>query len=152
MTQFQEKFTRRDFMKIGTAGLGAAAMGAAFEADAKAANNTGSLIGFKAAPIEVVRVGFVGVGGMGSAHVKNLLNIEGVELRAVCDLVEERVARVQEWVTKAGGKKPEGYSKGEQDFRRMCDRQDIDLVYVVTPWEWHVPIALAAMSSGKHVA
>jgi glycosyl hydrolase family 109/GFO/IDH/MocA oxidoreductase family protein len=146
------KFTRRDFMKIGTASLGAAMAASAFEADAKAANNVESMIGFKAAPMDVVRVGFVGVGGMGSAHVKNLLNIKGVELRAVCDLVEERVARVQEWMVKAGGKKPEGYSKGEQDFKRLCDRQDIDLVYTATPWEWHVPIALAAMNAGKHAA
>jgi predicted dehydrogenase len=148
----ESKLDRRDFMKIGTATLSAAVAAAAFKENARAANNTGSMIGFKAAPMDVVRVGFVGVGGMGSAHVKNLLNIEGVELRAVCDLVEERVARAQEWVTQAGGKKPEGYTKGEQDFKRMCERQDIDLVYTATPWEWHVPIALAAMSAGKHVA
>ena len=60
------------------------------------------MIGFKAPPIEVVRVGYVGVGGVGSAHVKNLLNIEGVEIRAVSEIVEARVANIQDWVVKAG--------------------------------------------------
>jgi hypothetical protein len=146
------KLDRRDFMRMGTAGLSAAMMAASLKSDVKAGNNSESMIGFKAPAIDLVRVGFVGVGGMGSAHVKNLLNIEGVELRAVCDLVDERVERIQDWVVKAGGKKPASYTKGDQDFRRMCDRQDIDLVYTATPWVWHVPIAVAALNAGKHVA
>src|SRR5688572_14477898 len=117
--------SRRDFIKIGAAGLGTALTGSALGENAGAANTSSSMIGFRAAPIEVVRVGFIGVGGMGSAHVRNLLNTEGVEIRAVGDLREERIARIQDWVVKAGGKKPEGYSEGEYDFKRMCERHDL---------------------------
>ena len=99
-----------------------------------------------------VRVGYVGVGLQGTSHVENLLKIEGVEIRAVCDIIEDRVARAQSLTTKAGFAKPEGYWRGPTDFKRLCERPEIDLVYTATPWEWHVPVALAAMNAGKHVA
>ena len=55
-------------------------------------------------------------------------------------------------VVKAGQPKPEGYSRGETDFQRLCQQEDLDLVYTATPWEWHVPVCLAAMTNGKHAA
>jgi len=103
-------------------------------------------------PLEKVRIGFVGVGGMGTAHVENLLKIEGAEIRAVCDIVEDRVTRAQAMAVKAGQARPEGYSRGEEDFKRLCQRDDLDLVYNATPWEWHVPICLEAMNTSKHAA
>ena len=89
---------------------------------------------------------------MGSDHVRYLLKIEGVEIKAVCDIVEEKVRRIQQWVVEAGQPEPEGYSRGEWDFLRLCERDDLDLVFTATPWEWHVPICVAAMKAGKHAA
>lgn len=103
-----------------------------------------------AKPMDKVRIGYVGVGGMGTAHVANLIKIEGAEIVAVCDIVGSRVSRAQDMVEKAGFKRPEGYSLGELDFKRLCQREDIDLVYNATPWEWHVPICTEAMEQGKH--
>jgi predicted dehydrogenase len=103
-------------------------------------------------PIDQVRIGFVGVGGMGSAHVENLLRIEGCRIAAVCDIVPEKVTRIQERVVEAGFPRPERYDRGDRDFERMCAEEDLDLVYNATPWEWHVPICVAAMESGKHTA
>jgi predicted dehydrogenase len=105
-----------------------------------------------AAPIETVRVGFVGVGGMGSVHVRNLLDIEGVELRAVCDIVPAHAERARDWAVESGQEAPTLYTGGETDFERMCGEEDLDLVYNATPWEWHVPICLAAMETGSHTA
>lgn len=143
--------SRRNFIKTGAmVGLGLSLnsrTGAAKEY--KPATTPGVI---KAAPIETVKVGFVGVGGMGSAHCKNLLKIEGVEIRAVCDIIPEKVKRIQRWVKNAGFKKPRGYSRGEYDFKRMCQEEDLDLVMTATPWRWHVPVCVAAMEAGKHVA
>jgi predicted dehydrogenase len=105
-----------------------------------------------AGPMQKVRIGFVGVGLQGTSHVENLLKVEGAEIVAVCDIVESRVKFSQDMVEKAGFRRPEGYSNGELDWQRLCDRSDIDLVYTATPWQWHVPICLAAMNTGKHVA
>ncbi len=54
-------------------------------------------------------------------------------------------------VEKAGQKAPALYFKGERDFENLCARDDVDFVYVATPWDWHVPMALSAMNNGKHV-
>lgn len=100
----------------------------------------------------VVRVGVIGCGSRGPGHVGDLLGIEGVEIKAVCDVRPERAARVQDQVEKAGRPRPEVYAKGERDFENLCRRGDLDVVYVATPWRWHVPMALAAMAGGAHAA
>ena len=145
--------TRRDFLKIGAA----AGVGVAFSkleiAPAAAAPVSGAArTAFRVAPIPTVRMGFVGVGGMGSVHVQNFLNIDNVRINAVCDVVEAKVARAQTWVEEAGQTKPAGYSRGPLDFKRMMAEQDLDLVLTATPWEWHVPVCVEAMKNGKHAA
>ncbi len=151
---------RREFLKTGAAAGIAAALGKSCVSAGKGKVVRGSaplpaadtILEFKVPPIDPVRIGFVGVGGMGSAHVRNFMKIEGVEIKAVCDIVEEKVARIQKWCVEAGRPKPEGYSRGERDFERLCERSDLDLVFTATPWEWHVPVCLAAMKAGKHAA
>ena len=145
--------TRRDFLKTGaTAGLGAAisVLKPASVAAAPFAGQARSA--FMIAPVPTVRVGFVGVGGMGSVHVQNFLNMDGVVVKAICDIREDKVARARKWVEEAGQPSPSGYSRGLRDFERMCAEEDLDLVLTATPWEWHVPVCVAAMKNGKHAA
>ncbi len=144
------KMDRRSFLKKSSI-LGAGVVLSPLLAEKRKQPST--LPGVKiAAPIEIVRIGFVGVGGMGSAHCRNLLGIEGAELRAICDIVPEKVERVQKLFVDAGKKKPAAYTRGEYDFKRMCERDDLDLIITATPWKWHVPVAVAAMRTGKHMA
>lgn len=107
---------------------------------------------FRCPPIPTVRIGFVGIGGQGSTHVENLLTLEGVELRALCDIVPEKVTVWQQKIRALGRPEPVGYTRGPRDFERMCAEQELDLVFTATPWEWHVPVLLAAMRNGKHAA
>ena len=55
-------------------------------------------------------------------------------------------------VTDAGHPAPAIYTNGERDFERLVTRDDVDVVYTATPWDWHVPVCLAAMRAGKHAA
>ncbi|HVP91223.1 MAG TPA: Gfo/Idh/MocA family oxidoreductase [Terriglobales bacterium] len=143
--------TRRDFLKIGAAaGLGAAVAGLDLGAKERIPGSRGARSQFRAAPIPTVRVGFVGVGGMGSAHVQNYLNIEGVAIKAICDIRPAHAERAQKWVVEAGQPQPTLYTKGPRDFERMCATEELDLVMTATPWEWHVPVCLSAMRNGKH--
>ncbi|HZZ42621.1 MAG TPA: Gfo/Idh/MocA family oxidoreductase [Tepidisphaeraceae bacterium] len=112
---------------------------------------SGSMVGFATPPMENVRIGFVGVGGRGTNLVHEFSRCEGVQIKAICDLRIDRTARAQDIVVKASQAKPDAYAGGEHDFERLCQREDLDLVITATPWEWHVPVALAAMNNGKHV-
>ena len=104
------------------------------------------------APLDMVRVGLVGAGDRGTYLLEILLNIEGVEVRAICDVVESRVARAQRLVVERHRAKPEGYFQGNADYQRLCDRHDVDLIVNATPWMLHAPVCLAALAAGKHVA
>ena len=145
------RYDRRAFLKLG-ASAGAGLATSSISPPVKANLPKGRAERTVTAPINPVRIGFVGVGSRGSHHVRLLLKIKGVEIRAICDIVQDRVTRAQRWVQEAGQPKPAGYSRGETDFERMCDREDLDLVYTATPWRWHVPVCVAAMKAGKHAA
>ena len=130
---------RRDFIKVGVgAGLYIAASGL-----------TGNLAACSSD--RPVRIGFVGVGGRGTAMLKVALSLAGVEVRAVCDIVLEKVERAQRLVEKAGMPKPKGYT-GPEDYRKMADQEDLDAIYTATPFELHTPVMLAAMRGGKYGA
>ena len=144
---------RREALKRGAGlGLGIAGLGSTEGLGAAPIQTPAPKTPLTTPPLDLVRIGFVGIGGMGSAHVRNLLRIEGCEIRALCDIVPEKVTRAQQWVVEAGFPEPAAYTRGETDFVRMCEEQELDLVYNATPWEWHVPICVAAMENGKHAA
>jgi len=107
---------------------------------------------FAAPPLKEVRIGYVGVGLQGTSHVENLLHVPGARVSAVCDVVEEKVRRAQKMVADKGHPVPTAYFRGPRDFERLCETEDLDLVYTATPWEWHVPVCLSAMKNGKHAA
>ena len=109
-----------------------------------------SMIGVPFEKRERVRFALVGCGGRGRSLLRNMLRVEGVEVKAVCDIVPEKVERMQTMIEKAGQARPEGYSKGETDFENLCARGDLDLVFVATPWNWHVRVAVTAMEGGAH--
>lgn len=106
----------------------------------------------KAAEAKTLRVGFVGVGGRGTSLLEQMLRMDNVAVPAIADISESNLARAQKMVSDTGLAKPEGYSRGERDFERLCDRSDLDLVLNATPWHWHTPISVAAMKAGKHAA
>jgi len=144
---------RRDFLKIGGAALAAGTVGVrgsdGGEAQTAAAPGPAP---FAAPPIETVRIAYVGIGGQGGGHVNNLLKIPGCRITAVCDIRPERTDWATKKITEAGQPAPAVYNKGPHDFERLCETEDVDLVYNATPWEFHVPIMLAAMKNGKHTA
>lgn len=141
----KEKQNRRDFLKIGVAAL----TGLSFDRESL----TTVASNMKVQAIDEVRIGMVGIGSRGTVLLKVLLDLEGVEVKAVCDIIENRVVKAQDMVTAAGQPRPKGYSRGETDFKRLCETEELDLVInAVRPWKWHVPISVAAMMAGKHAA
>lgn len=135
------------------AGLAAPALATAagaVEPSAEQKPRTASAADLRTPPLDKVRVGFIGVGARGSGHVAQMLAIEGVEVKAIVDThVPSAEASVKRCVA-AGQPAPTMYTDGVHAYRRMLDRDDIDIVLIATPWEWHVPMAVDAMKAGKH--
>jgi len=152
----KKKISRRNFFKIsGTIGLGAALESCALRKSENILQThpkTEPMGHLVTKPIDTVKIGYVGIGNQGSGHVMNLLRIEGAEIKAVCDMREERTLWAQEQCRLHGKSIPAAYNKGPEDYQRMCDTEDLDLVYNATPWEWHVPISVKAMKTGSHAA
>jgi len=162
MTDDDSKLSRRDLLKaagLASVGLTAArvvkANGAATESEAfELAQNKQSkhpsMKGVRFERRDVVRLGIVGVGLRGTSVLKEHLAIDKVQVTAVCDVVNDKCLRAAQLVEKAGQKRPAIYSDGERDFERLSAREDLDFIYIATPWEWHVPQVLAALKEGKH--
>jgi predicted dehydrogenase len=144
--------SRRDFLKTTAVGLGGAMVSSVAVAGEPQGDSSPATTLFKAPPLEQVRVGFVGVGGMGTNHLDNYLSLEGVTISAVCDIDEAHADRARKKIVAAGQPDPKLYTRGERDFERMCGEEALDLVFTATPWEWHVPVMLAALKTGKHAA
>ena len=110
-----------------------------------------SMLGFAAEPIDTVRVGIIGLGMRGRGPLKRMAFIEGVKIVAICDLHQDRVDRSQARLEKYGMPRAEEYV-GEEAWKELCQREDLDLIYITTDWVNHTPMAVYAMEHGKHVA
>ncbi|WP_426791327.1 Gfo/Idh/MocA family protein [Sphingobacterium sp. WOUb80] len=108
-----------------------------------------NMCGYAAPKMDKVRIGFIGVGNRGASAVYRIAHIDGVEVKAIADIrrtVAERAAK------HIKGETPTIYADKEDEWKKLCDRSDIDLVYICTPWHLHTPMAVYAMKAGKHVA
>ncbi|MGY8825846.1 MAG: Gfo/Idh/MocA family protein [Candidatus Latescibacterota bacterium] len=94
--------------------------------------------------MEKVRVGIIGLGGMGSNHAGYLSRgeIAGAELAAVCDVDAARLAGVQEKY----GESVQAFESADALFASKC----VDAVIVATPHYFHPPLVVQALESGHH--
>ena len=111
-----------------------------------------NVLGLTVPAMDTVRVGFVGIGMRGSDAVARYTYVPGVKITALCDVEADRVEKAQKTLEDRGFPKAAGYSGSTEAYKELCDRDDIDLVYICTDWKHHVPIALYAMEHGKNVA
>ncbi|MBQ5883047.1 MAG: Gfo/Idh/MocA family oxidoreductase, partial [Clostridia bacterium] len=99
---------------------------------------------------KVQRIGFIGISGRGSGMLDLLLQVEGVKVPAVCDLVVERAEKGIEIVE--GRNNKEYPVKAYLDYKEMFKNEELDAVVIATTWITHSRIAVDAMKAGLHVA
>lgn len=151
-------FTRRQFVRRTSAGLGAAlSLPNILPASALAGNGV-------TPPSERINMGFIGLGGQGSGHLLGgawtyvpggYVARDDVQVLAVCDVRKERRDSAQArcnafYAEKLGA----GSYNGVQacnDFREVLARSDIDAVLLALPYHWAAPMATLAMRAGKDV-
>lgn len=154
-----ESNNRRNFLKLtGLAGLGMATGGlvsCGTSAKIVTPPNGGvsrfNMSGYAAPKIDTVKVAVIGLGMRGPGAVQRLSYIEGVEIKALCDLRTPQAENAKK-ILKGTKHDPKIYSGSEDSWKEMIDTEDLDLVYIATPWSLHVPMAVYAMNAGRHVA
>ncbi len=98
-----------------------------------------------------IRLGFIGTGLRGQWVLSLAIKYSEIEIPAICDIDDRMIESALKIIKNAGRSEPKVYKKNEEDFLRMLDNEDLDGVYIGTPWEWHHPMSIAAMQSGVHV-
>jgi predicted dehydrogenase len=109
-----------------------------------------NMAGFRAPKLDTVRVGILGM-GRGDNHIKALVQIEGVEIRAICDNDPREIEKSKVWF-KDTDHNPEIYTGEDDVWMQLCEQGDLDLIFVCTPIPWHARMSIYAMQQGKHVA
>jgi len=121
----------------------------------KTAGLTGAVAGFSIVPrnvlggpaytppSETITHAIIGVGGIGRAHLRNVLNDPQGRLLAVCDVDAQRL----EYALSRAGEDCQGY----RDFRRLLERNDVDVMHICTPPHWHALMSIAAADAGFDV-
>lgn len=148
--------SRRDFLKLAgslSAGLmlGAAGCSGQTKTIGRAPKASGkSAAALATEPIDTVRIGMIGVGDRGSQHLDKLLHIKHVEVVALVDPHVPAAKKGQQTCVEAGRTAPDLYTDGDHGYKRMLERDDIDAVWISTPWRWHCPQGVDAMLAGKH--
>ena len=95
-----------------------------------------------------VRLAIIGVGERGSYLLTEAISQGGAEAVAICDIDPAAIARTKVKIKKYQSRDVAVYS-GERDFEKIVQRDDVDAVLIATPWQWHTPMALAALKAGK---
>jgi predicted dehydrogenase len=150
--------SRRNFLKLASltgllapfAGLrGAPAAGPAADANRERPSGQQPVHTLTTTPRERIRVGVIGL-SRGMTHVEDCLKIEFADVVAVCDVRADRAEDAAARCVKQGRPRPAVYSGTEEIWEQMVARDDLDVVYLATPWAWHVPMSLRTMEHGKH--
>ena len=143
---------RRDFFRS-TAWMGAMAMAAGCIGNRfKMFEPCGApMQGFALKPMKKVRVACIGVGVRGRAALRRIATLPGTEVAAVADLFQDRVDTEIKWLKAHKKPAPAIAVAGPEGYKRICDSDKVDVIYNVTPWHLHEPIARYAMEHGKVV-
>ena len=100
---------------------------------------------------DIVKLGFIGTGLRGQWLLDLASKRDDVLIPAICDIDDQMISRTLNILKRNNKDEPAIYKNGDEDFLNLLKRDDLDGVIIATPWEWHHPMAVAAMKEGKHV-
>ena len=115
----------------------------------------GNMIGFRSSPIDKVKVGLIGIGNRGKTLIQMfdwLIEREKAEIVALCDLDQKNIDYALNYLAKKQKVIPKTFANGKNDWENLAKLEEVDMLLIATPWEWHTSMALFGMENGKHVA
>lgn len=116
---------------------------------------TGSVYNLIVPKIDTVKVGIIGVGNRGTVLLKMfdyLLKQQNASIVAIADINQQKAEAAQNIVAQLQKKPADIYHGNDEEWKKVADRDDIDLLVIATPWQWHTPMCIYGMEQGKHVA
>lgn len=141
--------TRRSFLKKMTvAGIGTAGLAVANHAVAANLSETQAKKKPAGKDDGKLRFGFIGTGSRCQEHINNVLAIEGNKIVAICDIQQGPLDSTLKHIAKFNVAAPKVYTGSERAFEQMLNNEEFDCVIIASPWEWHVPMSVAAMKAG----
>ena len=136
----QKPLGRRQFLSLATrTGLAAGIVGG-FHTSSSAAESTESAN-------DTIRVATVGARGKGNTHIQRLEALDGCNVTAICDIDQSVLGQRASQLEKRTGRKIKKYD----DYRKLVEDPDIDVISIATCNHTHTLIAIAAMAAGKDV-
>ena len=132
---------RRNFLRKGTAGL--LITGASFMFPMELL----SMMRKKVGANDTINVGLIGCKGMGFSDLSSFLKMSEINVIALCDVDKNVLQTRTADLEKAGIKKPKWYN----DYRKLLDNKDVDVVIIGTPDHWHCLQLIDALQAGKDV-
>jgi predicted dehydrogenase len=150
------KESRRDFLKLaGTLSAGLVLGTSGCSSNAKPTtkppkSSATSAAALTAMPLDTVRIAMIGVGDRGMQHLDKLVQFKHVKITAIADPYQAAANKARKFCTDAGRTAPDLYTNGNHDYKKLLQRDDIDAVFISTPWHWHCPMGVDTMLAGKH--
>ncbi len=95
-----------------------------------------------------IRIACIGMGGRGIGQMTTLAAMKDVAIAVVCDVYEDRRIKGRDLIRELQGNEPDM----ESDWRKVCNREDVEAIVITTGWETHIPIAIEALRNGKRPA
>jgi hypothetical protein len=109
-----------------------------------------NMSGYASPKMDKVRIGYIGIGGRGLGSVQRMRLIEGVEIKALCDILPERVEMGQKMLKQMGMPAAKEFKGSEVIWKEMVANEDLDLIYIATPRSLHPEMCVFSMESGRH--
>jgi len=110
-----------------------------------------NMSGYAAPTIDTVRVGIIGLGNRGPTYIRTMGPLKGVQIKALAELRPEK-AKIAEKMANDYGHNPAVYTGDKDAWKKLCERDDIDLVIVCTHYPAHAEMGIYAMQNDKHTA
>lgn len=102
-------------------------------------------------PLPKVRIALIGLGMRGMKTLVRYAFIPDAEIRYIVD-VDDAKLRDANLKLAESGRPLTTTLQGKEAWKTVCEKDDVDLVYICTEWHTHAEMAIRAMRCGKHVA
>jgi len=108
-------------------------------------------------PEPMIRIGVIGVGGMGSGHCESLLKQhkegrENVRIVALSDVCKPRLDAAVELCSREQVENGQPFPvQAHRDYRELLDNPEVQGVLIASPEHWHAQMAIDAIRAGKDV-